>query len=178
MTISEFQSRWMEKRWIIQLVDPGYSGVEKGDIVQFTDTPNMAVQIQRTDNSTETWAASIDGDDLIAVRSSDSRAFRLQIDADNTLNCIPSEPAANQRGLAAVALGTLSGGLIGTLIGFAAGSPALGALASLAAALTGSLTTAVSSFANRTTSGGTWVAEEGNGGRGIVGPRPVYAARS
>lgn len=179
MTTSEFQSRWMGKKWIIQSVDPGDFGVEQGDIVRFTDAPNMAVLIYRTDNPTEIWAVSIDGDDLIGVRSSDSRAFRLQIDADNKLNCILSAPAASQRGLAAVALGTLFGGVIGTLAGFIAGAPALGALAGLAAALTGSLTTAVTTYSLRTGPDGMWVAEEGKGaGRDIIGPRPVYAARS
>ena len=183
MTISEFQSRWVEKKWIIQLVNPEGYGVQPGDVVRFTDTPSMTVQIQHADNSgiMEAWAASIDGDDLIGVRRLDSRAFRLQLDADNRLNCILSAPAASQRGLAAVALGTLFGGVIGTLAGFVAGAPALGALAGLAAAFTGSLTTALAagSLNNRTGPDGVWVAEEGKGaGRDIIGPRPVYAARS
>lgn len=177
MAISEFQSRWMKNPWIIQSVSLDYAGAQQGDVVRFTDTPNMTVQIQHADNSTETWAASIDGDALVGVRSSDSRAFRLWLDADGKLNCELSNPAASQRRLTAVTLGTLSGGLIGILIGFAAGSPALGALAGLAAALTGSVTTATT-YNLRTGSGGTWVAEEGQGGRGIVGPRPVYAARA
>src|SRR4051794_31607784 len=76
MNSQEFQSLWVEKPWIIRWANPADSGTQPGDVVRFTETPSLTVQILHADSSTETWDATIDGDDLVGVRSSDSRPFR------------------------------------------------------------------------------------------------------